>query len=118
MTFRLTLKFGLHRVLRTDQRRKSRTPCTRFSCYMPMTLASLTDILLSRVHSFFAPKALLQKASYSKNSQLLSFYHQKNAIVHLMQSVQFQFYLNKIENRFSITSKCLSVRDGLNENIW
>ena len=27
MMFRLTLKFGLHRVLRTDQRRKSRTPC-------------------------------------------------------------------------------------------
>ena len=27
MMFRLTLKFGLHRFLRTDQRRKSRTPC-------------------------------------------------------------------------------------------
>ena len=27
--FRLTLKFGLHRVSRTDQRRKSRTPCIR-----------------------------------------------------------------------------------------
>ena len=26
--FRLTLKFGLHRVSRTDQPRKSRTPCT------------------------------------------------------------------------------------------
>ena len=27
MMFRLTLKFGLHRFLRTDQRRKSRNPC-------------------------------------------------------------------------------------------
>ena len=28
MIFRLTPKFGLHRVLRKDQRRKSRTPCS------------------------------------------------------------------------------------------
>ena len=28
MMFRLTLKFGLHRFLRTDQGRKSRTPCS------------------------------------------------------------------------------------------
>ena len=27
--FRLALKFGLHRVSRTDQRRKSRTPCIK-----------------------------------------------------------------------------------------
>ena len=31
MMFRLTLKFGLHRALRMDQRRKSRTPCIRLS---------------------------------------------------------------------------------------
>ena len=30
MMFRLALKFGLHRVLKTDQRRKSRTPCSTF----------------------------------------------------------------------------------------
>ena len=33
MMFRLTPKFGLHRVLRTDQRRKSRTACIWISVF-------------------------------------------------------------------------------------
>ena len=39
MTFRATPKFGLHRILRTDQRRKSRTPCT--ACLMRRPSAPL-----------------------------------------------------------------------------
>ena len=57
--FRLTLKFGLRRVSRTDQRRKSRTPCIFFFNNKLQKLKKLSnldatfkviDVFLSKKH--------------------------------------------------------------------
>ena len=58
MMFRLTLKFGLHRFLRTDQRRKSRTPCTLKTAsnsftYFALAFDETTDILDTSQLSIF-----------------------------------------------------------------
>ena len=50
--FRLTLKFGLHRVSRTDQRRKSRTPCTVVIVYSKIS-TSVFEIRPHRLYPYY-----------------------------------------------------------------
>ena len=68
MMFPLTLKFGLHRVLRTDQRRKSRTPCIcKFCEFLIKHLDWMTSNCCSLNYKIFHKRSLCD-ASYNRNN--------------------------------------------------
>ena len=62
--FRLTLKFGLHRFFRTDQRHKSRTPCICDSRYVGRTSQRLQNRIKQHV-----PQWLRQQLTPPRRSQ-------------------------------------------------